>query len=195
MPSKSQLSKHLGQHTDIPVDVLNGKPAANNSTNNQSTSSNNSNALSLLASVFANGLPNQATNNINLLFNNSNLNQLVSNPTFAAALSALSSNSNKNNFNSNLVNSSSGNRQSLNQSFQSNNSSTGLNLSTQSNLQNSLQSGQFSPGLTQLTSARGKFRCDHCPKLFTDQSNLQRHIRQIHSKYLPSSLGNFNLLF
>src|SRR5699024_4525546 len=120
--------------------------------------------------------------------NNPALRDLVTKATIAAAaglnnanLSHLSPPSNplKNNFSPSPAN-----RQ-LNQSFPAN---AGLNLSAatalQNSLQNSLQSGQFSPHLGDSVtgSASGrKFNCEYCRKQFTDQSNLQRHIRQQHS--------------
>jgi len=209
LTSKSALSRHLGDHkfTDF---VANGQNSSTktNASNNSSTNvlaNNNSkdsalqqleflNALSKGKNLFQpNGLSNQsASNNLNNFLLNS-----VNSDTLAAAVAAIanltnnSSTNNNNSFTPNLSppsinNSTNNNRQSAaNQSFQS---STGLNLSTHSlqvSLNNSLQPQcQFSPPLlnnSQSRNSRDKFNCEQCRKQFTDQSNLQRHIRQQHS--------------
>lgn len=198
VPNGNQSANKQAANSNSPAQLTNSTKAASSTLPLELLSalaknSGNSNPFT------ANGLPNQ-TNNLNLLLNNPNLNLNQSIAAALATITNLANNHSSNNpFSSNLSppsinNLSPANRQQANQSFQS--STGGLNLSTQSSLQNSLQvslqnslqqqqsSGQFSPPLltgSQQGGKAGRYNCEQCRKQFTDQSNLQRHIRQQHS--------------
>lgn len=180
----------------------NATPVSANNVNNSASQINsflaaviaNTNNSKNSNNLFSNGLPNQSS--VNLLLNNPGLSQLVTSAALAAAAGLNSSNlshlsppsnslnhNNSNNF-SPLPANRQQQQQQLNQSFPVA-ASVDLNLSTATSLQNSLQSGQFSPILGDSTSGGSqsgrKFNCEYCRKQFTDQSNLQRHIRHQHS--------------